>query len=75
MQSGVTDKLCGPKVLEELLFRHHPVAMAHEIAQEFKDLGLQVTHPFLAAQLVALWLQFVISKSINHDLPPVWASS
>jgi hypothetical protein len=66
-QDGLAHILLGPKLIEEFFLRNHPVAVLHEVDEHIESLRLQRARSASVTQLIALCIEFVVSKDVAHD--------
>ncbi len=69
IQGRLADKRLGPDMIEQFLLAHHPVAVADEIEKDGIHLGFERTWGSGMAQFMALDIEFVVAKNVNHHAP------
>jgi hypothetical protein len=66
----LTDDLMGPELFQEFVFGHDAIAALHEVDQHVKALALQGAGKTAAAEFVALRIEVVIAKDLDHAAAP-----
>jgi len=69
-EGTLTHVLIGPELFEEFVFGNDAVAMLHEVDEHIEALALEGTEGVVMADLIALRIEFVIAKGIDHATIP-----
>jgi hypothetical protein len=67
-QDGLVDEWFVPELLEQLLSGDGAIAVLHEIGKYIEHLGLDPEQGPGTAQLIALRIEFIIPKGVDHPL-------
>jgi len=59
--------LLRPELLEELFLQDHTIPVLHEVDEHIESLRLQRAGNTDVTQLIALCIEFVIAKDVEHD--------
>jgi hypothetical protein len=65
-----THALVGPELCQEFVFGDDAVAMLHEVDEHVEALALECAEGVAVAELIALCIEFVIAKDIDHAPAP-----
>jgi hypothetical protein len=69
-EGTLTDALVGPELCQEFVFGDDTIAMLHEVDEHVEALALECTEGAAVAELIALRIEFVIAKDIDHAPAP-----
>src|SRR5882724_710725 len=68
VKGRVADEVLWPDMCEHLLFRHHTVAVFHEVQQHLKYFRAELQQMPGPSEGVELRIQFTIGEGIPHGL-------
>jgi hypothetical protein len=69
-EGTLTDALVGPELFEEFVFGDDAIVLLHEVDEHVEALALEGTEGAAVAELIALRIEFVIAKDIDHVTAP-----
>jgi hypothetical protein len=69
-EGTLTDALVGPELFEDLVFGDDAIAMLHEVDEHVEALTFEGTKSVAVAEFIALRIEFVIAKGIDHATAP-----
>jgi hypothetical protein len=75
-EGALTDTLVGPEVFEEFVFGDDALAMLHEVDEDIETLALKGAEGVAVTEFIALRIELVIAKDIDHaPAPPLYVLS